>query len=186
MGSKWNVSNILTTSDLAIENALKNASVFEHDGDGGNSLIVPYPGANDGNPQTIDGNLTVYPVNSTEIGNASSMIQPWSIPRNALGVDMNGDGLLEHIVPAGDSNLGLFIVAWNQIAMDIDSDGQDDLHAIGYAGDALYGMATLYILDPLGNMTTKLSPLANALPYHNDAYGVRLCSARFSFSHMSS
>jgi len=61
---------------------------------------------------------------------------------------MNGDGLLEHIVPAGDSSLGLFIGAWNQIAMDIDSDGQDDLHAIGYAGDALYGMEPLYILDP--------------------------------------
>jgi hypothetical protein len=44
MGSQWNVSNILTTNDLAIENALNNASVFDHDGDGVNSLIVPYPG----------------------------------------------------------------------------------------------------------------------------------------------
>ena len=182
MGSQWNVSNILTTNDLAIENALNNASVFDHDGDGVNSLIVPYPGANDGNPQTIDGNLTVYPLNSTEIGNASSMIQPWSIPRNALGVDMNGDGLLEHIVPAGDSNLGLFIGAWNQIAMDIDSDGQDDLHAIGYAGDALYGMEPLYIDDPMGNMTSKISRLTYSIPHHSDGYGVRLCSVIFSFA----
>ncbi|MDA8818589.1 VCBS repeat-containing protein, partial [Candidatus Poseidoniales archaeon] len=182
MGSQWNVSNILTTNDLAIENALNNASVFDHDGDGVNSLIVPYMGANDGNAQTIDGNLTAYPLNSTEIGNASSVIQPWSIPRNALGVDMNGDGLLEHIVPAGDSNLGLFIGAWNQIAMDIDSDGQDDLHAIGYAGDALYGMEPLYIDDPMGNMTSKISRLTYSIPHHIDGYGVRLCSVIFSFA----
>lgn len=185
MGLQWNASNVLATNDLASASALNNASVFDHDGDGVNSLVVPYPGADDGNTQTIDGNLTAYLLNSTAIGNPFSVIQPWSVPRNALGVDMNGDGLLEHIVPAGDSSLGLFIGAWNQIAMDIDSDGQDDLHAIGYAGDALYGMEPLYILDPLGNMTTKLSPLTNALPYNTDGYGVRLCSVSFSFANMA-
>ena len=181
IGSQWNVSNILTTSDLAFENALSNASVFDHDGDGVNSLIVPYPGSTDGNNQTIDGNLTAYPLNSTEIGNASSVLQPWSIPRNTLGVDMNGDGLLEHIVPAGDSSPGLFIGAWNQIAMDIDSDGQDDFHAIGYAGDALYGMEPLYIDDPMSNMTSQLSRLLTATPHYSDGYGVGLCNVIFSF-----
>ena len=184
MGLQWNASNILATNDLASASAMNNASVFDHDGDGVNSLVVPYPGADDGNTQTINGNLSAYFLNSTEIGNVSSVVQPWSVPTNALGVDMNGDGLLEHIVPAGDSSLGLFIGAWNQIAMDIDSDGQDDLHAIGYAGDALYGMEPLYILDPLGNMTSRLSPLTNALPYNTDGYGVRLCSVSFSFANM--
>jgi len=60
MGLQWNASNVLATNDLASASALNNASVFDHDGDGVNSLIVPYPGADDGNTQTIDGNLTAY------------------------------------------------------------------------------------------------------------------------------
>jgi len=37
----------------------------------------------------------------------------------------------------------------------------------------------------MGNMTSKLSPLTNALPYNTDGYGVRLCSVSFSFANMA-
>ena len=184
VGLQWNTTDVLATNELATASALINASVFDHDGDGVNSLVVPNPSTTDGNAQTMEGNLTVYMLNSTEIGNISSVVQPWSVPRNAQGVDMNGDGLIEHVVVAGESSLGLFIGAWNEVAMDIDSDGQDDLEAMGYAGHAAYGMTPLYILDPMGNISNVLSPLMNALPYTADGFGVRLTSPSFSFTNL--
>ena len=183
-GMLWNTTDVLATNELATASALVNASVFDHDGDGVNSLVVPNPSTTDGNAQTMEGNLTVYSLNSTQIGNVSSVVQPWSVPRNAQGVDMNGDGLIEHVVVAGESSLGLFIGAWNEVAMDIDSDGQDDLGAMGYAGHAAYGMTPLYILDPMGNISNVLSPLMNALPYTADGFGVRLTSPSFSFTNL--
>ena len=182
IGLQWNTTAVLATNELATASALINASVFDHDGDGVNSLVVPNPSTTDGNAQTMEGNLTVYTLNSTQIGNISSVVQPWSIPANAQPVDMNGDGLMEHVVAAGESTLGLFIGAWHQVAMDVDSDGQDDLEASGYAGHAAYGMTPLYILDPMGNITNTLSPLMNALPYTEDGFGVRLSSLSFAFS----
>jgi hypothetical protein len=145
---------------------------------------VPNPGASDGNSQTIDGNLTVFSVNSTEIGNVTSVVQPWSIPTDAKAVDMNGDGYPEHIISAGDTSLGLFIGAWNQIGMDINNDGQDDLQATGYAGHAMYGMTPLYIQDPMGNISSTLAPLMNGLPYTADGFNVRLSTISFSFSNI--
>jgi hypothetical protein len=181
-GLQWNTTDVLATSELATASALTNASVFDHDGDGVNSLIVPNPSTSDGYAQTIDGNLTVYSLNSTQIGNISAVLQPWSIPTNAQAVDLDGDGVLEHIVPAGDATHGLFIGAYNSISMDVNSDGQMDLHSTGYAGAAQYGMSGLVIEDPLGNMTTLLSPMMNALPYTTDGFGIRLSAVSFDFA----
>ena len=175
-GSQWNTTDHLTTVQL------NNASVFDHDGDGIASLIVPLAGSSDGSALTVEGNLTAYALNSTAVGASTSVVQPWSIPTNVKAIDMNGDGVVEHIVAAGELSSGLFIASWQHVTMDIDDDGQDDLGAEGYAGDAAYGMEPLYILDPLGNMTSRLSPLMNALPYNADGYGVRLSSVSFAFS----
>lgn len=175
-GSQWNTTDHLTTVQL------NNASVFDHDGDGLASLVVPFGGSSDGSALTVEGNLTAYALNSTAVGASTSVVQPWSIPTNVKAIDMNGDGVVEHIVAAGELSSGLFIASWQHVTMDIDDDGQDDLGVEGYAGDAAYGMEPLYILDPLGNMTSRLSPLMNALPYNADGYGVRLSSVNFAFT----
>ena len=175
-GSQWNTTDHLTTVQL------NNASVFDHDGDGLASLVVPFGGSSDGSALTVEGNLTAYALNSTAVGVSTSVVQPWSIPTNVKAIDMNGDGVVEHIVAAGELSSGLFIASWQHVTMDIDDDGQDDLGVEGYAGDAAYGMEPLYILDPLGNMTSRLSPLMNALPYNADGYGVRLSSVSFAFT----
>jgi len=175
-GLQWNTTNVLSTV------ALTNASVFDHDGDGTTSLVVPSPGSSDGSAQTVDGNLTVFALNATLIGNVSAIVQPWSIPTNVQAVDMNGDGFLEHIVAAGESALGLYIGGWHQIGLDVNNDGQDDLVTSGYSGDASFGMMPLYIEDPMGNTSTILSTLMNALPYTADGYGVRLSILDFSLS----
>jgi hypothetical protein len=112
------------------------------------------------------------------------VVQPWSIPTDAKAVDMNGDGYPEHIISAGDTSLGLFIGAWNQIGMDINNDGQDDLQATGYAGHAMYGMTPIYIQDPMGNISSTLAPLMNGLPYTADGFNVRLSTISFSFSNI--
>ena len=119
--------------------------MFDHDGDGIASLIVPLAGSSDGSALTVEGNLTAYALNSTAVGASTSVVQPWSIPTNVKAIDMNGDGVVEHIVAAGELSSGLFIASWQHVTMDIDDDGQDDLGAEGYAGDAAYGMEPLYL-----------------------------------------
>ena len=181
-GLQWNTTDVLATNELATASALINASVFDHDGDGTNSLIVPNPAATDGNAQSLEGNLTVYALNSTAIGSISAVVQPWSIPTNAQPVDMNGDGLMEHVVAAGENSLGLYIGGWHHIGLDVNNDGQDDLATSGYAGDASFGMTPLYIEDPVGNISSILSVLMNALPYTVDGFDVRLSTLEFSMS----
>ena len=175
-GVQWNTTSVLSTVELT------NASIFDHDGDGTTSLVIPAPGSSDGIAQTIDGNLNVFDLNATSIGNVSAAVQPWSIPTNVQAVDMNGDGLLEHIVAAGESSLGLYIGGWHHIGLDVNNDGQDDLATSGYAGDASFGMTPLYIEDPMGNISAILSVLMNALPYTADGFDVRLSTLEFSMS----
>lgn len=175
-GVQWNTTSVLSTVDLT------NASVFDHDGDGTTSLVIPAPGSSDGIAQTLDGYVNVFDLNATSIGSLSAAVQPWSIPTNVQAVDMNGDGLLEHIVAAGESSLGLYIGGWHHIGLDVNNDGQDDLVTSGYAGDASFGMTPLYIEDPMGNISAILSVLMNALPYTVDGFDVRLSTLEFSMS----
>ena len=79
---------------------------------------------------------------------------------------MDNDSLSEHIVSAGEGNLlGLFIGSWNSIGIDIDQDAQNDLFASGYAGDGNSGTPPLKFEDPLGRITTLLSPLTSGMAY---------------------
>ncbi len=179
-GSQWNTTDVLSTSELASASALNNASFFDHDGDGVTSLIVPRAtgDCNVINP-SLCGNLSIFDINSTSIGAQSGALQPWDAPMDADGVDMDGDGVLEHIVAAGNGTHGLFIGPYSTIGMDIDLDGQTDLSASGYSGSAQFAMDPLSIEDPMGNMTSILSPLMNALPYIEDGYGVRMSTTNF-------
>ncbi|MDP6362567.1 MAG: VCBS repeat-containing protein, partial [Candidatus Poseidoniaceae archaeon] len=182
-GSQWNTTDVLSTSELASASALNNASFFDHDGDGVTSLIVPRAtgDCNVINP-SLCGNLSIFDINSTSIGAQSGALQPWDAPMDADGVDMDGDGVLEHIVAAGNGTHGLFIGPYSTIGMDIDLDGQTDLSASGYSGSAQFAMDPLSIEDPMGNMTSILSPLMNALPYIEDGYGVRMSTTNFDFT----
>ncbi|MAZ43392.1 MAG: hypothetical protein CMB19_05630 [Euryarchaeota archaeon] len=182
-GSQWNTTDVLSTSELASASALNNASFFDHDGDGVTSLIVPRAtgDCNVINP-SLCGNLSIFDINSTSIGAQSGALQPWDAPMDADGVDMDGDGVLEHIVAAGNGTHGLFIGPYSTIGMDINLDGQTDLSASGYSGSAQFAMDPLSIEDPMGNMTSILSPLMNALPYIEDGYGVRMSTTNFDFT----
>ena len=182
IGSQWNTTYVLSTSELATASALNNASLFDHDGDGITSLIVPRPTGDCNQATGVCGNLSIFDINSTSIGSQSGALQPWDAPMDANGVDMDGDGVVEHIVAAGNGTHGLFIGAYSTIGMDINLDGQTDLSASGYSGSAQFTMDSLSIEDPMGNMTSMLAPLMNALPYIEDGFGVRMSTTNFDFT----
>ena len=181
-GSQWNTTNVLSTSELASASALTNASLFDHDGDGATSLIVPKATGDCNQATGACGNLSIFDINSTSIGAQSGALQPWAAPMDANGLDLDGDGVLEHIVVAGNGTYGIFIGAYNTIGMDINLDGQTDLTASGYSGSSQFSMNPLSIADPMGNMTLLLSPLMNALPYIEDGYGIRMSTVFFDFT----
>lgn len=181
-GSQWNTTYVLSTTELASASALNNASFFDHDGDGVTSLVVPRSTGDCNQATGVCGNLSVFDMNSTSIGAQSDALKPWDSPIDADGVDMDGDGVLEHIVAAGNGTYGLFIGPYTTIGMDVNLDGQTDLSASGYSGSAQFSMDPLSIEDPMGNMTSMLAPLMNALPYTEDGFGVRMSTTNFDFT----
>ena len=181
-GSQWNTTYVLSTTELASASALNNASFFDHDGDGVTSLVVPRSTGDCNQATGVCGNLSVFDMNSTSIGAQSDALKPWDSPIDADGVDMDGDGVLEHIVAAGNGTHGLFIGPYTTIGMDVNLDGQTDLSASGYSGSSQFSMDPLSIEDPMGNMTSMLAPLMNALPYIEDGFGVRMSTTNFDFT----
>ena len=181
-GSQWNTTYVLSTTELASASALNNASFFDHDGDGVTSLVVPRSTGDCNQATGVCGNLSVFDMNSTSIGAQSDALKPWDSPIDADGVDMDGDGVVEHIVAAGNGTYGLFIGPYTTIGMDVNLDGQTDLSASGYSGSAQFSMDPLSIEDPMGNMTSMLAPLMNALPYIEDGFGVRMSTTNFDFT----
>ena len=76
----------------------------------------PNPGLSDGNTSTVEGSITLRTINSTNISGVSTLeLQPWSIPTSIMTMDLDGDGILEHVVSAGESSLGVFIGGWHTI-----------------------------------------------------------------------
>lgn len=181
-GPQWNTTDLQSTGNLASAGAFTNASFFDHDGDGMTSLVIPRSTGDCNQVSGICGNISIFDINSTSIGAQSDALQPWDAPLDAAGVDMDGDGVLEHIVAAGNGTYGLFIAPYSTIGMDIDLDGQTDLSASGYSGSAQFAMNPLSIEDPMGNMTSILAPIIYALSYIEDGYGVRMSTTNFDFT----
>ena len=125
-----NTGTTWTTTSVVSSLILTNASIADHNGDGNVSLLVPQLTSGDGNSQTVEGNITLYNITTTSITPTQTVLEPWSCPTDSKYIDMDADGLSEHIVSAGEGNLfGLFIGSWNSIGMDIDQNGQNDLFA---------------------------------------------------------
>ncbi|MCP2504916.1 MAG: hypothetical protein NLN65_06450, partial [Candidatus Poseidoniaceae archaeon] len=176
-GSTWATTSVISSLILT------NATIADHDGDGAVSLLVPQLISGDGNSQTVEGNITLYNITTTSITSTQTILEPWSCPTNSKYVDMNADGLSEHIVSAGEGNLfGLFIGSWNTVSMDIDQDGQNDLFAYGYAGDGQYGTPPLQFEDPLGKITTLLLPLTTSQIFTLHDYDIKMNQITYDFT----
>jgi len=170
-----NTGTTWTTTSVASAEVFINATIADHDGDGALSLLVPQLASGDGNSQTIEGNISVYNISTTSITSTQTTLEPWSCPKDSMFIDMDADGLLEHIVSAGEgTTFGLFIGSWNSIGMDIDRNGQEDLFAVGYAGDGQNGVPPLEFEDQLGLITTLLSPLTSGQMYTMHDYDINM------------
>ena len=174
---------------------LINATIADHDGDGNSSLMMLSPGVSDGNNSTVEGQINFKDIYYHSSGSWSNRgwrvtsnpshpsAYPWSIPLDIILGDMDGDGLDEQIIIAGEGNLtGLYISAWHTIEVDMDKDGISELSATGYAGDGILGQPPLVIEDTFGEMYQILSPQMGAGGYTTDGYGISMSQYTFNFT----
>ncbi len=171
--------------------SLTNASVLNHDLVGGVSLLQPNMGNPDGNPATVDGNLTVRNISSGGFGNqaytnrvsqfTASVLEPWTQPRAISLGDLDGDGIMEHIVLVGEGNLhGVFVSAYHRVGYDVDQNGQADVESEGYAGNGSNGLQPLAIIDMTGTWKDSLDTFLPGLTYTGDAYGIEMAEVNMS------
>ena len=171
---------------------LINATIADHDGDGDNSLMMVEPGVPDGNASTVEGQIEFKDIyyrsgwgGGWRVTSSASHpdTYPWSHPQDIVLGDMDGDGLDEQIIIAGEGNItGLYISAWHTLELDINKDGIADLNATGYAGDGVLGQEPLQIMDPFGEMYSILSPLMSVGGYTTDGYGISMSEYTFNFT----
>jgi len=171
---------------------LTNGTIFDHDGDGDASIFLPKFVSDDGNPSTLEGNITFHGFRSQggwqgydnrvdTRAIATDVLAPWTAPRSLDLADLDGDGVKEHLIVAGEGNAtGVFVSAWHHLAMDVDHNGQDDFMAQGYSGDGSLGLSALTLEDPLNNLTGLLNGLAFSWSSTPDGYGVTMSPVNVS------
>jgi len=126
-GTDWNTQSISLTG-------LTNATVGDHDGDGDLDLFRAIEGSPDGSDSTQTGSLDMHAFdgNGGILGSATTF-NPHTSPRDIVFVDLDGDGLSEQIISAGEASAGLFIGAWNFVEWDLEGDGIIEKNMGGYA-----------------------------------------------------
>ena len=168
-GMKWDLNS--TQGQIYMH----NSTISDFDNDGVLDLMIPIPGASDGSSSTVEGNISLRSINGTNISSPlMEELQPWSIPTSILTMDMDGDGVLEHVVSAGENNLGVFIGGWHSIELDADSDGSPEMSREGYAGDSSNGLDPLTMSDDANGIRDDLSQIKNGLTSVTDAYGISM------------
>ncbi len=157
---------------------LDNYSIGDWNGNGSTDILQPLEGNSDGNDATPTGYLQVRPfgVNGT-IGSTSRTIFPHTAPKHVLLADMDGDGLSEHLVAAGESSKGLFIAGWHTVSLDFDMDNNAEGDLIGYAGDGQSGVDKLNWTD-VGNISSSLPQTFSLMSNQDDFYGTPITTIR--------
>ena len=168
-GSKWDLTSFQGQIDLT------NSTIVDFDNDGDLDLMNPIPGISDGLANTIEGNITLRTINATNISSTSILeLQPWSIPTSIITMDMDGDGILEHVVSAGETSLGVFIGGWHTIELDADGDNNVEMSRSGYAGDSSNGLHPLTMVDDMNGIKDDLAILVPNQPSTFDGYGISM------------
>ncbi|HIL64727.1 MAG: hypothetical protein CXT71_06170 [Methanobacteriota archaeon] len=154
---------------------MSSASVCDFDGDGVLELLIPQTGISDGSSLTVEGNITSHSINATSLGSLNArLLEPWSLPTSVLCADLDGDGLAEQMVEAGESGYGLFVGAWHSISLDVDGDGTAEANLNGYSGDGVNGLDPMTLVDETNSIKTAISPILVTLPALPDGYGISM------------
>ena len=171
-GSGWS-TNVTNSTQL------DNYSIGDWSGNGGSELLKPTVGNIDGNDSTLNGSIQVYSFGPNGDLQATPMIlYPHTAPRQIIFSDLDGDGLLEHIVSAGESTLGLFIAGYHTFSLDFDMDNNSDGSMSGYAGDGQHGVDPLIWFDMQQTIASSLSTNLPNTPFQNNFYGTRISTLR--------
>jgi len=168
-GSKWDLTSFQAQIDLL------NSTIVDFDNDGNLDLMNPNPGISDGVASTVEGNITLRTINATNISAVSNLqLQPWSVPTSIITMDMDSDGVVEHVVSAGESSLGVFIGGWHTIELDADGDNYVEMSRTGYAGDSSNGLEPLTMIDDMNGIRDDLSSLVANQPSTVDGFGISM------------
>ena len=169
-GSKWDLTSFQS------QIFMHNSTIADFDNDGDLDLMIPVPGTADGVTSTVEGNITLRDINASNISSSISplVLEPWSIPKSIVTMDMDGDGVVEQVVSAGETTLGVFIGGWHSIELDGDGDGFTEMSRSGYAGDSSNGLDPLTMFDDMNGIRDDLSPLIANEPSVVDAYGISM------------
>ncbi|MEE2759094.1 MAG: hypothetical protein VYA86_03840 [Candidatus Thermoplasmatota archaeon] len=128
----WNGTGWTTATSILVN--LENYTVGDHDGDGVVDLFRPLEGTPDGSDSTQTGSVEMHTFNSNGAVNTNSTsFNPHTSPRAMAFADMDGDGLSEQIIAAGEATPGLFVGAWHTLEWDLESDSTIEMEMSGYA-----------------------------------------------------
>ena len=171
-GTGWNTNFSNSTQ-------LSNYAVGDWSGNGGIEILQPLVGNIDGNDSTLNGSLQVYSfgVNGS-LQTSSQTLYPHTAPRDAILIDMDGDGILEQIVYAGESSLGLFIAGWHTATFDIDMNNYSEGSLVGYAGDGQNGVDPFSWFDTLQSVATTLAANLSFSQTYPNTYGTPITTLR--------
>ena len=89
-------------------------------------------------------------------------------------MDMDGDGVIEHIVSAGETSKGVFIAGWHSIELDADKDGTPEMSRTGYAGDSANGLDPLQMRDESNAIRQDLVQIISSMQTTVDGYGISM------------
>ena len=176
-GTSWNQVPLFDVLETL------NGTFADHDNDGSMSLLVPDPQFSDGNPSTIEGEIGFRSITPTGLGSPSlSPLTPYSGPRDIQVSDVDGDGLVEQFVLAGEVLQGVFIGGWHNLSLDTDVDGDDDLWTSGYSSTTMSHIGVLTITDSEDVIRDSVSPFLPAYPGISDGYGIEMVTNMMSLS----
>ena len=176
-GTNWNLVTVQNQAELT------NSTIADFDNDGDLDLMTPQAGISDGNSTTIEGSIALRSINASNISSPATLIlQPWSLPTSLITMDMDGDGVLEHIVSAGELSYGVFIGGWHTIGLDANRDGISEISNTGYAGNSSNGLFPLMIVDEASILKQNLSLIISNQVADVDSYGISMSNLSMNLS----
>ena len=89
-------------------------------------------------------------------------------------MDMDGDGVIEQVISAGEMSLGVFIGGWHTIGLDSNNDGIPEITSTGYAGDSTNGIGSLDVIDDNNFILSNLSGIISGQTAIPDPYGISM------------
>ena len=166
-GSGWSIQ-------LDNSTQLNNHTVGDWNGNGSVDLLQPILGTPDNNDATFTGYLDVHSFGANgSVATSIGTLAPHTAPREVLLADLDGDGLVEQLVTAGEATKGLYLAGWHSVSFDFDGDGQEEGSLIGYAGDGQNGVDELTWMD-MGNISQSLTSKISWLPGQIFPYGIEM------------